>query len=452
MDHPSTDHPSILHDGISIEVLWNVNTSGTCYRRTRNSANRVWWKAKVARLTRRGIPRSATLTYSAMLGHPETSVDVSIFKGYLEEIPFSPVDTATTRPTRLQWRVCHFYSPSASSTDSGEGSSSPGQSALVEKVSDLHARLQNMERAWILHHGLGSTMGHVNESDAVLHRIFGYLRLKLAQHRERPLSRKRTPESNHGIDTVTTGFISITTDCTIRDFEIIARSVRSTCPGAEFQPSFSLTQMPSIDTNKFSVFFPSYSDMCKSISLTAVSDRIRLFRTARGPKNINAADNSYVRLLGTLLRGTDPCREPFIFALARSDPFHFDKCNDRTIDHSILPVLFRKSLDFDIPNMMYKNVLVNRSMPVRDIFHALRPTSPGHDSASVPVHPGHSFNMTWNRIEFPRMRLWSRDISTNVNSLGTLELNLPYMTFFGAHSYNEVIEALPIHSSSSLVQ
>lgn len=197
--------------------------------------------------------------------------------------------------------------------------------------------------------------------DQVAENVFKFLRHKSLTAFQKPIV---TPKKHSGNDDhMAAGYNSYVRewiDCSLHDFERIARVIRLRAQNAAFQPSFASTQLPSLSYENACITFETFTELADCIGIESTKDRLEMLRKQKG------TDVPAFRILGSMALNRTDDKLPSVFMVGSSmmHPPRDDLNQAR-------PVLYRDSRVFDKRNLMYDDPLVLKDMTVGEVRDAV---------------------------------------------------------------------------------
>ena len=437
-----------------MEVKWVLHLQPSTARRCGSSVKRdVWWKAHVSAVLEEGDSVTGMVEYEPKHGYEAVAMRAT-FTGYVLE----HISKSSKESTIHSWR---FYKTSnqidneriisvqsdatapPSALESGALSFSDfrtGTQASCDQANDarresgrvslLEIRLDELQKMVGIQGTIFSrVVGSATQSDILADRIFGFLRHKIVQRCQRPLclpryrAALREVENDGGrfVGVCYTSALRSTADCTLSDFEVIARVARSRCPNAVFQPSFAETQSPSQVVDGLEILFDSLREMCLCIGLTSHSDLMSLLVKGRKICGWELQEDSAIRILGGTLAENDENKFPFVFRIGGSlhSAIADGKCD----------VLWRENRHFDGTNLKFTSTLRCITTLISEClqksgFHSAQNENGAPFDNSV-------FKLRWSRLSVRHLRNLSKSLWEPVEIRGTIELSWPSLVVRG---------------------
>ena len=172
-------------------------------------------------------------------------------------------------------------------------------------------------------------VGSWSDSDKVSDLIFSYLKHRIVVSSHRPIVFPRTRSAicdvhegeGRFVGMFYTSLIKVEADCSLEDFQRIARVIKLRCSNAVFQPAFVETQSPMLSLEHASVAFNALHELTSCIGISGYSDILSL--TSKGRK-MNAPDPAQLpedcafRLIGPTLAEDNEKDHHFAFRVAGS--------------------------------------------------------------------------------------------------------------------------------------
>jgi hypothetical protein len=267
-----------LTPGREIEVLWAIGD--------RARKRKVWWSATISSVTRSRngtfLPKSAKIIYSARLGHAATEAAVTFLSAQeLEGVG----EGARTSVHLWRWaalRCAEASAPSAASPQSSRSGAGSAADLCVQgeahrgSSSAAACAQQKLQHA-DLARGIDALEAHLREIRVAtappLPRPLLFARHRLGKEISKNIpgtaSALRKYRDCH---TVSQDYLSVTVDCSLRDFEDICDRA-SECSSAETRfyprrpPASSFTVPPV-----YRVSFASYAGLCAVMGLHCLED------------------------------------------------------------------------------------------------------------------------------------------------------------------------------------
>ena len=299
------------------------------------------------------------------------------------------------------------------------------------RVSLLEIRVDELQKMLGIQGTIFSrVVGSATPSDILADRIFGFLRHKIVQRCQRPLclpryrSAPREVENDGGrfVGVCYTSALRSTADCTLSDFEVIARVARSRCPNAVFQPSFAETQSPSQAVDSLEILFDSLREMCLCIGLTSHSDVMSLLVKGRKICGWELQEDSAIRILGGTLAENDENRFPFVFRIGGSlhSAIADGKCD----------VLWRENRHFDGTNLKFTSRLRCIAILISECLNKCG-LHPVHNENGA-LFDNSVFKLRWSRLSVHHLRNLSKSLCEPAEIRGTIELSWPSLVVRGS--------------------
>ena len=318
--------------------------------------------------------------------------------------------------------------------------------ALEESVAILRSRFDGMERMIAGQmQFLSRVIGAGSTSDRQCTRFLRTMRQKVALAMQKPIPTFK-PRSSDGEEQFfegnCTGSIRTEVDCSLEDFESLARAVHSSCSRAHFRPPFEDTQSPQASLEAAEILFPSLKDLCAVIGVTAVTDIRNMLQKGKGNQKEDTGREVAVRLLGVFIAdGTD---DDSAAALLVGRCIDVARCND-TVE-----ALMRKSRRFDLRTMSYCDAIFRDSLQAVDLVRRVFVSKLSACSGGVSEHRAISeifsefrhFSLRWHPIPNPSIRIWTRSTAFCPEICGSLQIEFPYVIIRGMEAVLELNQFL----------
>ena len=312
-----------------------------------------------------------------------------------------------------------------------------GYSTLVVEVEKIKKELISQSQRISIKGNRGSDTYHCSSAGCVLERLRHKLDLRM-QARLRPVSMstnrlgkqssalEHIPQLHTG-DGVHVGVIKVRVECTLGQFESVARQIKTTANSETvfFSPDFQHTQLPTPSSASFRILFKSLIELTSQIGVDSLSDLLEIAR-----KCGTGLQGDLLRLLGTYQFDTKNASSASkIFIGTSCGRFEDDNCQaERQAGNAQstrkYPILSRVSRTWNMVD--------------RRFLHPLQLDYSYLPALDEPVSETEVFSLTWKRATDISARIWSKEMTESRTVFGWLELCLPIVQVEGNHLCMEV--------------
>ena len=313
---------------------------------------------------------------------------------------------------------------------------------MVEgKVATLLSRVEEIERMVVGQFQFFSRLGSGSTAERQCARLLSTLRQKILLLIQKPVPNFKPRQSDTEQDTYyeesSTGIIHAVVDCTLEEYENLARIVHSRSGSALFRPSFQETQSLAACIELAEIIFPSCNDLCTVIGINSVADMRNILRRRKGGGKEGTMHEA-IRIVGLYIADETDENSAAAMLVGTCMPYARRKA---TVD-----ALVRKSREFDFRSMSYTHPLSRASLQavdlVSNVFSARLSATPSQVSKEEAVKNVFSqlktFSMRWRPMVRPNSRFWSTASSISENVCGSLEVELPYFIIRGFQAVSEI--------------
>ena len=313
-----------------------------------------------------------------------------------------------------------------------------GYSALTVELEKVKKEL--LKHSLIVSKMIGANHESVQCSNAEC--VLGRLRHKLGLRMQAGLrsmstgttrlGKRASSDSNnilqvHTGDGIHVGLVKARVDCTLGQFESIARQIKTTAaPGTVvFSPEFSHTQLPLQCSATFRILFKTFLEVSYQIGVTSLSDMLEMAR-----KCGTGRQGDILRVLGTYEFNKEDNSSAARIFLGTSCSVHEKHrtdvqasiVSDETVEK--YPTLARVSRKWDIVDHRFLHQLkleYSSDLALDDLASEIQ-----------------AFSIKWKRATELGVRIWSKGMLNERTVFGSLEVCLPFIQVEGEQLCAEI--------------